>query len=161
LRQMRLIGRTDLSNFHPDSREGFTLGSAQAEINAGKRFRFGSNWISFSHVIDEERIVNAMQSLSGMLGFDNLEGKSFLDVGCGSGLFSLAARRLGAKVFSLDFDPESVRCTRQLKAAYASDDAEWSIEEGSALDCDFLASLGQFDVVYSWGVLHHTGAMWR
>ncbi len=32
---------------------------------------------------------------------------------------------------------------------------------GSVLDDAFMASLGTFDVVYSWGVLHHTGAMWR
>ncbi len=35
------------------------------------------------------------------------------------------------------------------------------IEQGSILDEGYVASLGSFDVVYSWGVLHHTGAMWR
>ena len=89
-----------------------------------------------------------------------LDGRSFLDVGSGSGLFSLAARRLGAKVFSFDFDPTAVHCTRELKRRYFKDDPEWQIEEGSALDAEFLASLGRFDIVYAFGSLHHTGDMW-
>ena len=94
-----------------------------------------------------------------MLGFP-LDGKSFIDVGCGSGLFSLAARRLGARVRSFDYDPQSVACTAELKRRYFSDDPLWSVETGSVLDAAYIRSLGQFDVVYSWGVLHHTGSMW-
>jgi 2-polyprenyl-6-hydroxyphenyl methylase/3-demethylubiquinone-9 3-methyltransferase len=83
-----------------------------------------------------------------------------LDVGSGSGLFSLAASRLGAKVLSFDSDPESVACTLQLKRTFIPGDNDWRIEQGSALDREYLYGLGTFDVVYSWGVLHHTGAMW-
>jgi 2-polyprenyl-6-hydroxyphenyl methylase/3-demethylubiquinone-9 3-methyltransferase len=75
-------------------------------------------------------------------------------------LFSLAARKLGARVHSFDYDPHSVNCTRELKRRYFPDDPQWTIDEGSALDNDYLRSLGTFDVVYSWGVLHHTGDMW-
>ena len=96
-----------------------------------------------------------------MLGRERLEDLSFLDVGSGSGLFSLAARRLGARVFSFDYDPECVACTRQLRRRYFDDDPEWSIEEASVLDADFMMSLKRFDVVYAWGSLHHTGEMWR
>lgn len=95
-----------------------------------------------------------------MLGVDTLDGKRFLDIGSGSGLFSLAARRLGAQVHSFDYDPQSVACTTELKRRYFSNDTAWTIEEGSALDAAYINRLGQFDVVYSWGVLHHTGAMW-
>lgn len=103
----------------------------------------------------------AKSSLRRMLNVESLEGKTFLDVGSGSGLFSLAARRLGAKVHSFDYDPKSVACTRELKRRYFPEDPQWTIEEGSVLDRDYLTRLGQFDVVYSWGVLHHTGAMWE
>jgi 2-polyprenyl-6-hydroxyphenyl methylase/3-demethylubiquinone-9 3-methyltransferase len=94
-----------------------------------------------------------------MLGCERLDGKTFLDIGCGSGLFSLAARRLGASVTSFDFDPDSVSCAQKLKAEFCAEDGRWSIRRGSVLDRAFMAGFPRQDVVYSWGVLHHTGDM--
>lgn len=131
------------------------------EVERGQRFRFGRNWRRFLKLLDEPRIVRAESSLREFLEMGTLEGKTFLDVGSGSGLFSLAARRLGARVRSFDYDPESVACTRYLKERYFPNDTQWTVEPGSALDADYMASLGQYDVVYAWGVLHHTGDMWR
>jgi 2-polyprenyl-6-hydroxyphenyl methylase/3-demethylubiquinone-9 3-methyltransferase len=124
-------------------------------------FEFGANWRRFLRHLSAERIQGAEESLRARLGLERLEGKTFLDVGCGSGLFSLAARRLGARVHSFDVDPESVACARELRARFFSSDPDWVVEPGSALDGSYLAALGAFDVVYSWGVLHHTGAMWE
>jgi 2-polyprenyl-3-methyl-5-hydroxy-6-metoxy-1,4-benzoquinol methylase len=94
-----------------------------------------------------------------MLGLENLCGRSFLDVGCGSGLFSLAAHRLGARpVHSIDYDPDSVACTKRLRGT-VSDCREWIVKQASILDVPGMSSLGTFDVVYAWGVLHHTGNM--
>jgi 2-polyprenyl-3-methyl-5-hydroxy-6-metoxy-1,4-benzoquinol methylase len=131
------------------------------EVAHGERFEFGKNWTAFLSVLDEERIKKAEESLCEMLEVNDLQGKTFLDIGSGSGLFSLAARRLGAKVHSFDFDPNSVACTTELRRRYFENDKNWIVEQNSALDENYVKSLGKFDIVYSWGVLHHTGDMWK
>jgi 2-polyprenyl-3-methyl-5-hydroxy-6-metoxy-1,4-benzoquinol methylase len=134
-----------------------TVGIADTD---GERFAFGENWTDFVGVITPARIAAAERSLQGMLELETLSGKSFLDVGCGSGLFSLAALRLGAtRVHSFDFDPHSVAAARMVRRRHFPQDRRWTIESGSALDGRYLDSLGEFDVVYAWGVLHHTGDM--
>lgn len=125
------------------------------------RFRFGENWRRFVVLVDDQRIGAAERDLQQMLGRDDLTGLRFLDAGSGSGLASLAARRLGASVVSFDIDDESVEATAFLRRThFGEDDPHWSVGHGSVLDDEYLASLGTFDVVHSWGVLHHTGAMW-
>jgi 2-polyprenyl-3-methyl-5-hydroxy-6-metoxy-1,4-benzoquinol methylase len=131
------------------------------EVARGERFEFGKNWSRFLAHLDDERIAEAVRSLKSMLGVEDLNGQRFLDAGSGSGLFSLAARTLGADVHSFDYDPDSVACTRELKRRYFPHDPAWQVDEASVLDPAYLATLGQFDVVYSWGVLHHTGQMWQ
>lgn len=132
-----------------------------AEVRSGARFEFGANWARFLTTLNDERIAEAEHSLRKWLGRDRLDGLTMLDAGSGSGLFSLAARRLGARVTSFDYDPQSVACTQTLRERYFADDPSWTVQRGSVLDRDFLAGLGTFDIVYSWGVLHHTGAMWE
>jgi 2-polyprenyl-6-hydroxyphenyl methylase/3-demethylubiquinone-9 3-methyltransferase len=141
---------------------GLSLMSNHAqEVAGGRRFEFGKNWQRFLATLDDERIRQAQWSLREMLGVDDLVDTSFLDIGSGSGLSSLAARRMGARVVSFDYDPRSVACTRELARRFFPDDPHWTIGEGSVLDPAYIRSLGTFDIVYSWGVLHHTGALWR
>jgi 2-polyprenyl-3-methyl-5-hydroxy-6-metoxy-1,4-benzoquinol methylase len=132
------------------------------EVSRGERFGFGKNWERFLQTLNEERIDEAERSLEEMLQMGTLAGKSFLDVGSGSGLFSLAAMRLGAdRVHSFDYDPQSVGCTKELRQRFFPKTGRWTIEAGSVLDADYLSRPGKFDIVYSWGVLHHTGNMWQ
>ncbi len=97
------------------------------EIKKGNRFEFDKNRRHFLVYINEDRI-------------DETE-KSFLGVVSGSGLFSLAARRLGTRVHSFDYDPQSVACTRELKNRYFPNDINWIVEEGSILNRDYINSL--------------------
>lgn len=126
------------------------------------RFAFGKNWASYIEKnFSEERISISQGHLLEFMKMSDLQGRSFLDIGCGSGLHSLAAWRAGAEqVFSFDFDPESVATTRKLHA-YCGSPENWTILGGSILDTEFVNSLPAFDIVYSWGVLHHTGRMWE
>jgi 2-polyprenyl-6-hydroxyphenyl methylase/3-demethylubiquinone-9 3-methyltransferase len=133
------------------------------EIIAGDRFAFGSNWRDFIDLVDERRVGAAVASLAGPLDMTDLTGRTFLDIGCGSGLFSLAARRMGARVRSFDYDAESVAATLELRERFGTDGeaGAWTVTQGSILDEEAVTALGRFDIVYSWGVLHHTGDLWR
>ena len=127
----------------------------------GKKFSFGKNWQVLLRGLTEERVRIAEHSITDFLHMKDLEGKSFLDIGCGSGLFSQAAFNLKARtVVSFDYDPFSVECCNHLKEKSGSPE-NWEVYEESVLDREFTSGLGKFDIVYSWGVLHHTGSMWE
>ncbi|MGO9097436.1 MAG: class I SAM-dependent methyltransferase [Bryobacteraceae bacterium] len=125
-------------------------------------FSFGQNWAKYvSEHFSEERVRIAQRHLTAFLELPSLEGKSFIDVGCGSGLSSLAAFDAGAgRLVSFDCDPASVETTRRLRELRGNPE-NWTVAQGSVLDREFLRSLEPADIVYSWGVLHHTGSMWE
>ena len=127
------------------------------------RFGFGANWTAYIRDIDDDHISAAIAALAALVGRESLVGVRLLDIGSGSGIHSLAAVRLGADVTSFDFDLDSVACTAALRHRYAGEgSSRWHLMgQGSILDTEFVASLGHFDIVYSWGVLHHTGALRR
>lgn len=126
------------------------------------RFGFGKNWERFIRKhFSADRVERSRKSLLAFLDMPDLKGKSFLDIGCGSGLHSLAALRSGAaSVVSFDFDLNSVNATRKVRQ-FAGNPSHWSVLQGSVLDPVFLRTMNRADIVYSWGVLHHTGAMWE
>lgn len=124
------------------------------------RFAFGRNWKRYLETVGPQELGAATESLRRCLGGVDPTRASFLDVGCGSGLFSAAAHQLSfRRIVSFDYDIDSVEATKDLRASFI-DTESWTVVQGSVLDADFMNGLGQFDVVYSWGVLHHTGAMW-
>lgn len=139
-----------------------TAGSPKG-IDESLRFGFGRNWSDFiAQHFSEARVESSKQHLLKALRLSSLEGASFLDIGCGSGLHSLAALRSGARaVVGFDYDPNSVATSLKVREMAAADDPRWTAEQGSVLDPERMQALPRFDVVYSWGVLHHTGALWK
>lgn len=135
------------------------------DIKEGKRFRFGNNWKDFvDNNLNEESVKHAISCTKNILDESkiDLKDKTVIDIGCGSGLFSLVALELGAKfVTSFDFDPDSVICTKNLLRSRNFDEKNYKCIEGNILDVDFINNLGKYDLVYSWGVLHHTGELYQ
>jgi SAM-dependent methyltransferase len=138
------------------------LGDSVASEKEDLRFGFGANWADYiDKNFSEERVNISRRHLLGFLKLNDLKGKTFLDIGCGSGLHSLAAWRSGAEqVVSFDYDQNSVATTKKLQELSGSP-KNWIVLQGSVLDELFIDSLPKSDIVYSWGVLHHTGNMWK
>lgn len=129
---------------------------------AEERFEFGKNWHDFIEKnFTKDKVDISKNHMLEFIGRENLNGISFLDIGCGSGLHSIAALQSGANpVHGFDYDNNSVAATRLIQNQ-TGNPGNWTVEQGSILDDDFMARLPLYDMVYSWGVLHHTGDVWH
>jgi len=128
--------------------------------NLESHFAFGKNWAEYASLIGDAQIEEATKGLIKLVPENEFKGRSFLDIGCGSGLHALGAAQLGvSRVFAIDLDPDSVTTTRALFSS-RNIAVPWRADIMSVFDLD-MARQGTFDIVYSWGVLHHTGAMWE
>lgn len=146
-----------------DNRSIPSWGEAMAHTgDEAMRYEFGRNWSRFAkQSFSQERVDIARRHMLTLLQRDDLKGLDFLDIGSGSGLHSLAALQAGAgRIHSFDYDPDSVATTRGMHA-HAGNPPNWTVERGDILDGDYVVGLGQWNMVYSWGVLHHTGDVWK
>jgi 2-polyprenyl-3-methyl-5-hydroxy-6-metoxy-1,4-benzoquinol methylase len=133
----------------------------EANSTGEMRYGFGKNWAEYIEKnFSEQRVEESRRHLADFIRAESLKGLAFLDIGCGSGLHSLAAHRMGAeRILSFDYDHESVATTEKIHQ-YAGAPANWTVMQGSVLDKEFMATIPKSDIVYSWGVLHHTGNIW-
>jgi len=131
--------------------------------NEKKKFSFGENWKNYLKIVTDKKIEAVKADLEKWLGKEYISNKTIIDIGCGSGVHSLGFYLLGAKeILSIDIDPHSVSATKSLWEKHGKPD-NWKIKKESVLDSDFISRycVKHFDLVYSWGVLHHTGDMWK
>lgn len=138
-------------------------GAAGGGAPDGVTFSFGANWQDFIRTMPRDAVERALADHRQWLDDDQLQGARVLDIGCGSGLHALVFQLRGAGALTaIDKDPHSVAATRLLRERLGSP-AGWTVEEGSILDAALVERLARtpFDIVYSWGVLHHSGAMWQ
>jgi len=124
-------------------------------------FDFGENWKDYSkNALGEKQLSEAKKSLELLIGKDKIHNKKIFDLGCGSGIFSIALHQLKAKeVIGIDISKESIQTSLENKERFAPESNIKFLHE-SIFDED-IKKLGKFDLVYSWGVLHHTGDMWK
>jgi 2-polyprenyl-3-methyl-5-hydroxy-6-metoxy-1,4-benzoquinol methylase len=125
------------------------------------RFGFGKNWLDFIQKnFEGEKVQIAKGHILSFMEKENLNGLTFLDIGCGSGIHSIAALDAGAaSVHGFDYDQNSVLATKWIQNQIGCP-KNWTVEQGSVLDSEYLSKLPEYDLVYSWGVLHHTGEVW-
>jgi len=131
-----------------------------AEVESGSRFAFGDNWSKFLAGLSEDRVGRAEQSLRDMLKADDLRASSFSTSGREAAIQSRGAAARGNGSF-LRLRPAVGGLHRGVEAPVLQGDPGWIVEQGSVLDEEFMGKLGRFDIVYSWGVLHHTGQMYK
>jgi SAM-dependent methyltransferase len=131
------------------------------------QFDFGKNWKEFSiHALSDRKVEQARHAFAELLDAD-LKGVSFLDIGFGQGLSLLLATERGANTVGCDINHtcKEVLGANQQRFFSALSDRNIPCFVGSILDrtvVDELATKtpdGTYDVVHSWGVLHHTGNM--
>jgi 2-polyprenyl-6-hydroxyphenyl methylase/3-demethylubiquinone-9 3-methyltransferase len=104
--------------------------------------------------VGDDQLSSADAGLRKLIPRDlNPEGKTFLDIGSGSGLHAVAASHMGFDVTATDYDQNSVMTTRAMASRFS---AQIDSFQDDILNTNLT---GSYDVVYSWGVLHHTGDM--
>ena len=128
------------------------------------RFNFGKNWQSFSKTaLDDEKINQARNDFQNLFSGIELKDRSFLDIGFGQGLTLNFAQEAGANVLGIDVDPDNMDALREVSKKFPKQKVP-ETRIISILDEEFSdskISQTKYDIVHSWGVLHHTGKMYE
>lgn len=144
-----LVSRTPLllDDFKQRARDQWSANPCGANVAAD--ITFGTR--EYFDAIERERYVEYAPWIKQTIGFDSYPGKRLLEVGFGTGTDLLQFARGGAIVTGLDLTPRSIEIARRRFEVHGLN-GEFTI--GDAENLSFPDA--SFDVVYSFGVLHHT-----
>lgn len=124
-------------------------------------FLFGKNWQNFSKfALNEDKVDQGRKAFQELFGDISFKGKKFLDIGFGQGLAIHFAGESGAECMGIDIDSENLKAIKETNRFFKLELPQVKIQ--SILEEPFVEEhRQQFDIVHSWGVLHHTGDMER
>ncbi|MFA4972966.1 MAG: methyltransferase domain-containing protein [bacterium] len=90
--------------------------------------------------------------LPAFADFPRWTNKNVLEVGCGMGTVAIDFARAGANIFAIDLSPRAIDLAQLQSTAYAVP-IPWGCGNYEELTHVWE---GQFHLIFSWGVLHHT-----
>lgn len=137
------------------------------------QFDFGENWAEFSkNALTSEQVEGAKASFRDLIADTGIElnQNSFVDIGFGQGLSLLTATEMGAKTVGCDINPKCGQVLKANQRFFPTVEIEsLPLVIGSILKSETVAKLmknrplpsSKYHIVHSWGVLHHTGEMWK
>ncbi len=111
---------------------------------------FPEGSLEFFEKMEEER-YRGQAFIHAFAQFTRWRGKKVLEVGCGCGIDLIQFARAGAEIYGIDLSHYSVELTRKCLELYG---LQAEVKQGDGRHLPF--SSDYFDLVYSWGMLHHS-----
>ena len=87
--------------------------------------------------------------------FERWRGKKVLEIGCGIGTDTISFARHGAQVTSVDLSEKSMEIARQRTSVYGVQE-QVRFYRGNAEELSSFVPVEPYDLIYSFGVIHHT-----
>ena len=101
----------------------------------------------------EDRKYFVEPHIPGFANFSKWEGKKVLEIGCGIGTDTINFARAGAKVTAIEYSEESLKIAKQRAEVF---NLPIKFYHADAENLSKTVPVERYDLVYSFGVLHHT-----
>jgi SAM-dependent methyltransferase len=109
----------------------------------------------FFHQVSERR-YRVEPHIPEFAGFHLWQGKRVLEVGCGIGSDAEEFAKNGAEYVGIDYSDQSIEVARQRFETLGLEGEFHNIDASNSQE---INKLGKFDLVYSYGVIHHFPAL--